>query len=77
MFEVHNYMREKVVVFGGSGFVGSHVVDVLSEKYHVVIFDKKPSPFLSKNQEMVRGDILDFGQVKEVVKDASYVLNFA
>ena len=32
----------KAVVTGGSGFLGSHVADVLSEKgYKVRIFDKK------------------------------------
>ena len=32
----------KIVVLGGSGFVGSHVADELSKKGHKVkIFDKK------------------------------------
>ena len=45
----------KAVVFGGSGFLGSHVGDALTEsKFDVVLFDRKPSPYLKKNQEMVR-----------------------
>lgn len=68
----------KVVVFGGSGFLGSHVADVLSEKgYEVVIFDLKPSPYLKEPQEIVMGDILDFEAVKEVTKGADVVYNFA
>ena len=31
---------EKIVVFGGAGFIGSHMSDLLSEKgYDVYIFD--------------------------------------
>ena len=33
-------MTRKAVVFGGSGFIGSHVADLLSmEGYSVTIFD--------------------------------------
>ena len=40
---------DEVLVIGGSGFVGSHTADALSEKGHIVtIFDKKESKlFLS------------------------------
>ena len=35
-------MTKKVLVVGGSGFLGSHVADVLTEKgYEVTIFDLK------------------------------------
>lgn len=68
----------KVVVFGGSGFLGSHTVEILTEKgYEVTIFDLKPSPYIKPKQEMVIGDILDFDAVKEVVRDTSIIYNFA
>lgn len=68
----------KVVVFGGSGFLGSHICDVLSERgYHVTIFDKVKSPFMKKNQEMVVGDILDEKLVNNIIKGNDYVYNFA
>jgi len=36
----------KVVIFGGSGFLGSYVADALSwEGHEVTIFDQKPSTF--------------------------------
>ena len=35
-------MAKKVLVVGGSGFLGSHVADELTEKgYEVTIFDQK------------------------------------
>ena len=68
----------KAIVFGGSGFVGSHTADVLSEKgYEVIIFDLAPSPYLKARQKMIVGDILDLDAVKEAVAGASVVYNFA
>lgn len=68
----------KAIVFGGSGFLGSHVADVLTDQhYDVVVFDKVYSPYLRSNQDMIIGDILDQEKVKKVVADCDYVFNFA
>jgi len=68
----------KITVFGGSGFLGSHVCDKLSDTGHeVTIFDINPSPWLRDDQKMVVGDILDESLVGEVVKGAEAVFNFA
>ena len=67
-----------IIVFGGSGFLGSHTADVLSNKgYKVKIFDLRPSPHLRPNQEMIVGDILDYKSVSEAVKGCDYIYNFA
>ena len=68
----------KVIVFGGSGFLGSHVSDSLSEIGHeVIIFDISKSPYLRSDQKMVIGNILDRDRVREVVRGADYVYHFA
>ena len=68
----------KAIVFGGSGFVGSHVADALTEAGNdVVIYDQKPSPYLRDTQQMVTGDILDFDNVKEAVTGCDVICNFA
>jgi len=68
----------KAVVFGGSGFLGSHVADVLSEKkYKVIVYDSKKSAYLKESQEMVIGNILDEDLVNKTVKDCQVVYNFA
>ena len=68
----------KAIVFGGSGFLGSHTADALSEAGHkVIIFDIKPSPYLRKDQHSIVGDILDEDQVDEAVKGCDVVYNFA
>lgn len=68
----------KAVVFGGSGFVGSHVTDALLEAGHEVrVFDRCPSPYLRKGQEMIVGDVLDGERVREAVSGQDVVCNFA
>lgn len=68
----------KAIVFGGSGFVGSHVADALSAAGHeVTIFDLRPSPWLRPDQQFVQGDILDQQAVVRVIAPQSAVCNFA
>lgn len=68
----------KAIVFGGTGFVGSHVADVLSEKgFDVTIFDKEPSKYTRKDQQMIVGDIRSIKDVTLAMQDMDYVLNFA
>lgn len=70
--------KAKVIVFGGSGFLGSHVADALTDAaYQVRIFDLAPSPYLRKGQEMVVGDILNLDQVLNAAEGCTYVYNFA
>jgi len=71
-------MIKKAVVFGGSGFLGSHVADALSVAgLDVVVFDRSSSSFLKSEQKMVVGDILDMGLVQDTVDGSDYVYNFA
>ena len=68
----------QVTVFGGSGFLGSHVCDKLSEAGHAVtIFDIHPSPWLKPGQNMVTADVLDRAAVDAAVRGADVVLNYA
>ena len=69
---------QKAVVFGGSGFLGSHVADNLSKAgYQVVIYDMHPSPFLGPSQKMVLGNLSDLELITDTVESASVVFNFA
>ncbi len=68
----------KVLVFGGSGFLGSHVADALSDTGHdVTIYDLKKTQFFNKNHKFIKGDILDEKLVKDAVKSCEVVYNFA
>lgn len=71
-------MSAAVTVFGGSGFLGSHVCDALSDAgYAVRIFDLAESPWRRPAQAYVHGDIEDAAAVAKAVEGARYVYNFA
>ncbi len=71
-------MKNKVVVFGGSGFLGSHVADELAKRgYETVIFDIRPYARLKPGQTMMIGDINDAGAVTSAMEGASTVYNFS
>jgi UDP-glucose 4-epimerase len=68
----------KVLVIGGSGFIGSHVADALSESGHdVTIYDAKPSPYLRSEQKQLIGSTLDRAGVGHAIEGKDVVYNFA
>ena len=69
---------DKVVVIGGSGFIGSHVADKLSEKgFEVFIFDLLPSEWIRQDQIFINGSVLDTGSLSKAINDAKFVYHFA
>ena len=68
---------QKVVIFGGSGFLGSYVADELTRRgYDVIIADINASLFIQENQKFEKANILDIENVKKIIKDAEIVYNF-
>ena len=69
---------QNAIVFGGSGFLGSHIADALIEKgFDVTVFDITESKYLKNDQQIVTGDILDSSKVEELVKGTDIVFHFA
>jgi UDP-glucose 4-epimerase len=70
--------NKNVVVVGGSGFLGSHVADALTDSgYDVTIFDQVESKYLRPNQKMITGNLLDKEKVNDAIIGADVVYNFA
>jgi UDP-glucose 4-epimerase len=69
--------KRRALVFGGSGFLGSYVVDELvAAGFAVTVFDLKPSAH-APDAAYVRGDIADADAVRRAVAGHAIVYNFA
>jgi UDP-glucose 4-epimerase len=68
---------KKVVVFGGSGFLGSYVADELTCRgYNVVIADIVQSHYIQNNQTFKLVDIKDIKDIKNIIQGSDIVYNF-
>jgi len=68
---------KKVVIFGGSGFLGSYVADEFTRRgYDVIIADISPSKYLKPTQQFICVNIMEIAEVTDVIKGASFVYNF-
>ena len=68
----------KVIVIGGSGFLGSYVADAITDEgFDVTVFDINESEYLKDGQHMVTGDILDSDKVRKIVNESNIVFHFA
>jgi UDP-glucose 4-epimerase len=68
----------KILVIGGSGFLGSHVADMLTKNGHeVFIYDIVLSDYITPLQTMIIGDILDKKMIDVSIQKMDYVYHFA
>ena len=69
----------KVLVTGGSGFIGSHVVDKLHDAGHEpVIYDLRPSPWHEPGTvETVLGSLSDQDALRDALQDCDAVAHLA
>ncbi len=71
----------KILVTGGAGFIGSHIVEHFQRTARVLVLDNLRSGFRRNleglNCEFVEGSILDNALVRELMHDVDYVFHLA
>ena len=74
-----------ILITGGAGFIGSHIVDRLINKHNIIVYDNFSSgkkDFISHNIENERfkfiyGDLLDIETLKKTAIDINFIFHFA
>jgi nucleoside-diphosphate-sugar epimerase len=83
---VHSRKYQKILVTGGAGFIGSHIVDKLMEKgFEVTVFDNLDTGHIEniephqgkENFHFIKGDIRDLDLIKKTLKDVDVVFHEA
>ncbi len=71
----------KVLVTGGAGFIGSHVVEYFQGSAEIIVFDNfrsgKASNLAGLNCQLVEGSILDQEALVSVMRGIDYVFHLA
>ncbi len=73
-----------VALVGGAGFIGSHLVSVLSKHNHVVVYDNLHRDAFTKTKfarnprvSFVHGNVLDENKLCDVLPQADYIVHLA
>ena len=71
-------MKEKILIIGGSGFIGSHVADVFKKaKKDVTILDKKRPEKILESHKYLNVDIRNISKIKKILKNYNSIYYFA
>lgn len=78
-------VNKKILVTGGAGFIGSHLVDALAEANQVTVVDNLSSGKLENLKTLLEGsdtsfikaDVSDLGRMKELVKESDVIFHLA
>ncbi len=84
---MEQYLNElkgkNILVTGGAGFIGSHIVDRLSPENNVVVIDNLFTGLLSNLEKskdritFVKGDVLDKELIKDTVAKVEFIFHLA
>ncbi|MDB4669540.1 NAD-dependent epimerase/dehydratase family protein [bacterium] len=74
-------MREKILITGGAGFIGSHLAELLQDDFEVIVLDNLATGY-RKNLEGIRhtffkGSINDYELVLRLMVGVRYVFHLA
>ena len=83
MEHINELKGKNILVTGGVGFVGSHIVDRLSPENKVTVLDNLFTGSLSNLEKskdrvvFIKGDILDKSLVSNIVADVEFIFHLA
>lgn len=66
----------KIIITGGSGFIGTHLISKLSKEHQITVFDSK-KPMAQSGTSFIEGDIGNCEQVLDSVKNCDVVIHLA
>ena len=81
-------MSKKILITGGAGFIGSHLVDLLLENGHdIIVYDNLdaqvhgeiigPPAYLNKHIEFINGNVQDYNLFYTAIKDVEVIYHLA
>ena len=81
-------MTHKILVTGGAGFIGSHLVDELISNHHeVTVVDKleeqvhgktnNPPSYLNSNTKFIKETVVNYSKLENLIKDHEIIYHLA
>ncbi len=70
----------KIVVIGGAGYIGSHVVRYLRKKHSIKVFDSLvhgKREFVPEDVEFIKADLSEYEKLKQALKGVDVVIHLA
>ena len=79
----------KILITGGAGFIGSHLVDKLVEdkNYIVTVLDvlepqvhgktREPPSYLNEKTNFIYGSVTDYEKLKDLTKESDIIIHLA
>lgn len=75
------FENKKVLVTGGTGMIGSHLVEILLQKntdVRIIVHNRNmPNELINKKIKIIVGDLTDKNFVKNAMKEIDYVFHLA
>ena len=70
--------KKNVLVIGGSGFIGSHLVDeLIKKKYNVSVLDITKSKYHNKNAKFIKCSIQNYKHLSKIIKKNNIIYHLA
>ena len=65
----------KIAITGGSGFIGTHLVDLLKDEHEILILDRNHSS--NQNVDFIECDLLETEKISNVLEGSDIVIHLA